>query len=105
MKSKSQKVLCNKVDILQFFSRKHMKSQLDAMASFLSNGRKIKVTLNPGGGSWSTPDSVTVGVPELFYGRSPEEITVAIMALLGHEVAHVLASNFKAFSEIGRAHV
>ena len=84
-------------EIKQFFSRENIKRQLKAMVGYLIPGRKVDFKLNIGGGSYTDSKVVVVGLPELLFNRSKEEIFMALMALVGHESQHVVSSNFEGF--------
>lgn len=86
--------------VRKFFNRDNIYKQLKTMVSFLIPHRSdVKLILNIGGGSYTDGNSITVGLPDLFIGRSYAEIFTALRALIGHESQHVNSSDFRAFKK------
>lgn len=84
--------------VKKFFNRDNVYKQLKTMVSFLIPHRSdVKLILNVGGGSFTDGKSITVGLPDIFIGRSYGEIFTALRALVGHESQHVNSSDFPAF--------
>jgi len=84
--------------VRKFFSRDNVYKQLKTMVSYLIPHRSdVKLILNIGGGSFTDGKSITVGLPNIFIGRSYGEIFTALRALVGHEAQHVNSSDFEGF--------
>ncbi|WCK56965.1 hypothetical protein PP175_27630 (plasmid) [Aneurinibacillus sp. Ricciae_BoGa-3] len=84
--------------VRRFFNRQNVHKLLMGRVSFLVPDRSdINLVLNPGGGSYTDGKTVTLGLPELFYDKSYEEMYMALWALAGHETQHINSSDFTAF--------
>lgn len=86
--------------VKDFFNRDNVYKQLKTMVSFLIPHRSdVTLKLNIGGGSHTNGKSITVGLPEMFIGRSYGEIFTVLRALVGHEAQHVNSSDFEHFKK------
>lgn len=77
--------------------------QMEAMVSFLiPKEEEVRLKLNIGGGSYTDGKVIQVGLPEIYYDKSEAEQFAAIMALVGHECAHIIWSNFDDYKDFGK---
>lgn len=84
-------------EVKQFFNRKSIYRQLKSLAlGFVSGKNKeIKLILNDAGQNYTDGKTVVVSLFDFAYDCSFSEIFSILKACVGHEVAHVLYSNFK----------
>ena len=72
---------------------------LMALAKFIMPFQKrISLEVNMSGGSYTDGNHVVVGIPHLFW-NSLKSTYMAGQALMGHEIMHVIASDFPAFMD------
>ena len=85
-----------KEEILRFFNRKSIHSQLNNIARFvLVERRPLNFKVNVEGGSYTDGENITVDVPWYMMDKSEEEILYELKANVGHEVEHINSSNFE----------
>lgn len=85
-----------KQEILMFFNKKSIYSQLNGIARFvLVEPRDLNFKVNIEGGSFTDGKNVTVDVPWYMMDKSEEEILGELKANVGHEIEHINSSNFE----------
>lgn len=84
--------------VKNFFARENIYKQLKSAVSYLVSHRSdVILVLNHGGGSYTDDKKVVIGLPEIFWGKTPEQMFIALRALVGHECQHINSSNFEIF--------
>lgn len=84
--------------VKNFFARENIYKLLKSAVSYLVPHRSdVILVLNHGGGSYTDDKKVVIGLPEIFWGKTPEQMFIALRALVGHECQHINSSNFELF--------
>lgn len=74
------------------------KNRLMALAKFIMPfEKKVRLTVNMGGGSYTDGNHVVIGIHEWFWTMPWYKVVMGAKALVGHEFMHVIASDFPAF--------
>lgn len=83
----------------RFIESKGVYNILKRTAShLLPNGKKIdKFTLNMNGGSYTDGENVTVAACRYTWGMEDQHVYAVLKALTGHEVEHIVSSDFDIF--------
>lgn len=74
------------------------KNRLMALAKFIMPfEKKVKLTVNMGGGSYTDGNHVVIGIHEWYWTMPWYKVVMGAKALVGHEFMHVIATDFPAF--------
>lgn len=84
----------------KMFARPGFTNRFKSVARFIMSQKKnFKYEVNLGGGSYTDGKKVVIGLPEHFFTESLEHQIMALKALNGHEIEHVVSSDFEVFKD------
>lgn len=84
----------------KMFSKPGFKNRFHSMARFILKTKKdFTFQVNLGGGSYTDGNLVVIGLPEPFFNKPLEQQIMALKALNGHEIEHVVSSDFVVFKQ------
>lgn len=86
-------------DIKKFFQREGMYRVMNSTLSMLLLGKHINFMLNVDGDSYTSKDTLVVGLSKIFHKLSYKEMFIVILALIGHEAQHVLSTDLDEYQD------